>query len=795
MRAARTLLVSSALSIAVVLCLAGSAMASITSAQSSVSVDSSNPSKVQVYSSYSQDGAQTINVSNFIMPRWDATCSQAGYPELGNGGHPNGVIDGPDDASFSSNIFEHISNFTLNPISQETCIGTVAYTDDQVVVNAHPGFYREPFLESTSDSATSSSITINLDLTPNSLATTYSLSYFKPNHTTNCNSPDPDDLLAGVQNTEGVDVTDDLTQVHNVSATITGLTKETEYCVTWHATNAAGNAYSVYGSFTTLGDVPTITDPSFSGVVGGFNFGVDINPEIASSDATLSIEYFQKSGDSCVEPEGGPTVYGVYYDDGGVGLRGYSPIHVEGSVDGLSPGATYCVRPAAYNYYGNADAATYQTVTTVSKAAASVANAQIEPSNDPDYPISLEATFDDHGAYDDTNDASSFSYDIFENTPDRCNATDYFGGQNTVGGNGTFQGEKPFSVGLGDITPGQGYCVAFHLDSSWGDNYDADYYFAFFGGTAPEVTDVTASADHDAIGVTASLDAGYQATDWGSLSLLLDGAESCGDAVHENEPDYNPGGTVGMGVGGAHAVAMQIPALVPNAHYCVKVTAENDLGDDSSDWIAVDTGDALDTTPPTAPSSLFATGTTQTASTLHWTASTDDVGVTEYKIYKNGNAAGTSATLSKDVDLLCGQTDHFRVTAFDAQGNESEQSDELNVTGAACTIPPPATGGDNTTPPTPKRCFTKIKAKSVSGKNKKKKFSVKLTFSIAADGQSITLSSKVKGTIATYKLDGAKVKLVNGAITIRNGDPLLTVIYKVGKKTKTIKLQTTRVSC
>ena len=89
-----------------------------------------------------------------------------------------------------------------------------------------------------------------------------------------------------------------------------------------------------------------------------------------------------------------------------------------------------------------------------------------------------------------------------------------------------------------------------------------------------------------------------------------------------------------------------------------------------------------DTEAPSIPDGLVATNLCQTTFTLSWDASTDNVGVTGYKIFKNGG-------LYQDVgDVLtwgitgqsAGASANWTVSAYDAATNESNPSSPLNVT-------------------------------------------------------------------------------------------------------------------
>lgn len=78
---------------------------------------------------------------------------------------------------------------------------------------------------------------------------------------------------------------------------------------------------------------------------------------------------------------------------------------------------------------------------------------------------------------------------------------------------------------------------------------------------------------------------------------------------------------------------------------------------------------------PSVPSNLSATAISSSQINLVWTASTDNAGVTGYKIYREGNQIGTSASSGySDSGLAGGTTYTYTVSAFDASGNTSAQS-------------------------------------------------------------------------------------------------------------------------
>ena len=92
-------------------------------------------------------------------------------------------------------------------------------------------------------------------------------------------------------------------------------------------------------------------------------------------------------------------------------------------------------------------------------------------------------------------------------------------------------------------------------------------------------------------------------------------------------------------------------------------------------------GATADTTAPTAPTSLSASGTTQTTTNLSWNASTDNVGVTGYNVYQGATQIGTSTSTSYNVTGLTASTTYsFTVRAKDAAGNISNSSNTVSVT-------------------------------------------------------------------------------------------------------------------
>ncbi len=102
-------------------------------------------------------------------------------------------------------------------------------------------------------------------------------------------------------------------------------------------------------------------------------------------------------------------------------------------------------------------------------------------------------------------------------------------------------------------------------------------------------------------------------------------------------------------------------------------------------WYAVGVGAAYagstDTTAPSTPASLVASGTTSSSTNLTWTASTDNVAVTGYNVYRGTTLVATVTTTSYVATGLTASTAYsFSVKAKDAANNLSASSNVVNVT-------------------------------------------------------------------------------------------------------------------
>jgi chitodextrinase len=133
----------------------------------------------------------------------------------------------------------------------------------------------------------------------------------------------------------------------------------------------------------------------------------------------------------------------------------------------------------------------------------------------------------------------------------------------------------------------------------------------------------------------------------------------------------------------ATATSYQDTGLAPATTYTYTVVAVDAAGNTSphSAPAAATTPAPPDTTAPSTPSGLTALAISSSRIDLSWTASTDDVGVTGYRVYRGGTEIATvSATAYQDMTVQPSTTYSYTVAARDAAGNQSPASDPASAT-------------------------------------------------------------------------------------------------------------------
>lgn len=127
-----------------------------------------------------------------------------------------------------------------------------------------------------------------------------------------------------------------------------------------------------------------------------------------------------------------------------------------------------------------------------------------------------------------------------------------------------------------------------------------------------------------------------------------------------------------------NVLSINLTALSAATTYTFQVRARDDAGNLG----AASSGSftTVDTAAPSAPSGLSAAAPSSTTVNLTWSASTDNVAVSGYRIFRNGAQIATRTTTSYSDSGLSGSTTYtYAVSAYDAAGNNSAQSASVSV--------------------------------------------------------------------------------------------------------------------
>jgi fibronectin type 3 domain-containing protein len=147
--------------------------------------------------------------------------------------------------------------------------------------------------------------------------------------------------------------------------------------------------------------------------------------------------------------------------------------------------------------------------------------------------------------------------------------------------------------------------------------------------------------------------------------------------------------------------------LTPLSSHSYRVLAIDGAGNLSGFSNTATANTPADTTAPSAPADLTAVGSTSTTINLSWDASTDNVGVVGYQVFRDGGAvaiATVSTTNFSDTGLGVGSTHTYTVKAVDAANNQSGASNTITASTQGNDVTPPtvptaltATGSSSTT--------------------------------------------------------------------------------------------------
>ncbi|MGQ0556098.1 MAG: fibronectin type III domain-containing protein [Nitrospiraceae bacterium] len=142
----------------------------------------------------------------------------------------------------------------------------------------------------------------------------------------------------------------------------------------------------------------------------------------------------------------------------------------------------------------------------------------------------------------------------------------------------------------------------------------------------------------------------------------------------------------------SETLAYQNTGLIPSTTYTYSVRARDQAGNigPPSTTISAKTFAAPDTSAPSVPTALSATAQSSSRISLSWAASSDNVGVMKYSIYRCTGSGCTPTTKLVDITapttsfsnsgLAASTTYTYAVTASDAAKNESGKSPRASAT-------------------------------------------------------------------------------------------------------------------
>jgi len=219
----------------------------------------------------------------------------------------------------------------------------------------------------------------------------------------------------------------------------------------------------------------------------------------------------------------------------------------------------------------------------------------------------------------------------------------------------------------------------------------------FAAGNTGTDEGILASDPHICVSATASNDV---RTSWSSFGAHVDlSAPGAGIYTTRNGGGYSSVSGTSFSspvTAGVYALVFSAnPDLTPAEADSIIFTTADDLGEPGWDQyyghgrvnaanavaLALATQGTQDTTPPTTPTGLVASNITDKSVTLSWSPSTDNLLVSGYNIYRDGQRLTTTSNTSYTDSSLSSNTQYsYTISAIDSSNNESPQSASTAIT-------------------------------------------------------------------------------------------------------------------
>lgn len=427
------------------------------------------------------------------------------------------------------------------------------------------------------------------------------------------------------------------TNITGTSYSVTGLAASTSYSMTVKAKDSAGNQSAASSALA----VKTIAIPDTQAPTVPAGLAA---ASITSSSFTLS---WTASTDNL-----GVTGYDVY--NNGTKINAASITATSYNVTGLTANTSYAFTVIAKDLAGNQSAASsalnVKTAVTTDTQAPTAPTALVSAGiTSTSFALSWTASTDNVGVT---------GYDVYSNGT-KINTANITGTSYSVTG----------------FAAGTSYSMTVKAKDSAGNQSAASTKLAVKTLAAPDTQAPTAPASLVAASITSS-------------SFTLSWVKSTDNIAVTGYDIYSNG--IKINATSVTTTSYSITALAASASYTVTVIAKDAAGNQSaaSTALIVKTPAAPDTQAPTAPTALAATNLTSTSFTLSWAASTDNVRVTGYDVYRNSTKINTSTQIGTSYSVTgCAANTSYAITvkAKDSAGNQSVASSTLNVTTIAKT--------------------------------------------------------------------------------------------------------------
>ncbi|NUR99162.1 MAG: chitinase, partial [Kribbellaceae bacterium] len=207
------------------------------------------------------------------------------------------------------------------------------------------------------------------------------------------------------------------------------------------------------------------------------------------------------------------------------------------------------------------------------------------------------------------------------------------------------------------------------------------WFVAYNSGATPTGCTINGNKCDGSPDVPPAAPANLRATSKTTTQIALAWDSAAGGDYPVSSYDVYRGSVLATSVTGTSAT---ITCLTANTAYTFTVKSKDTHGNPSaaSAPVTVSTNNpANDTTPPTVPGNLHATGKSSTTVSLAWNASTDANGVFGYDVYQGSTLAASVTGTSATVANLAPSTAYtFTVKARDTYDNVSAASTPVSAT-------------------------------------------------------------------------------------------------------------------